>query len=292
MEHITSGSPVLHMASPTHYANLMMRYMVGTKLSKMLPDFRMSSVSMPYWDIQHEFIPAAPGERVCRVVSEQHFAFEQIRYFVETGLYTRFDWHGYGQRMENFPSKAICRALFIADREVGLSTSEDTIVCPVRGAEILNAIHPGYTSVPVEFYSQVIEELKLTPIFMGQTEDNTYVRRLKARFPRAEFLPHMGALADFQTIRKARNIILPVSTFAWLAAWLSEARHIVLPVFGIFNPRLFPNHDLLPVGEGPYRFYQFPDQPAVPLERMEEAHAAIFNQWRETSAGDLIRKDI
>ena len=91
----------------------------------------------------------------------------------------------------------------------------------------------------------------------------------------------MSVLQDFQTIRKAKHISLPVSTFAWLAAWLSEAATIVLPVFGMYDTKLFSLHDLLPIGEISYRFYQFPEQPAVPLDQMEEAHAMIDRKWIE-----------
>ena len=78
-----------------------------------------------------------------------------------------------------------------------------------------------------------------------------------------------------------------MSTFAWLAAWLSDATNIVLPIFGIFNPRLFSLHDLLPFSEGRYRFYQFPDCPAVPLGELEEAHKAIRGKWRRVQGYEL-----
>ena len=211
---------------------------------------------------------------------------------METRLFSRFEWYGYGQRLEHFPSKDFCRELFQCDENIGLVTSSDTLVCPVRGAEILQAIHPGYTSVPVDFYADIIESTQLKPIFMGQTDDNAYTQRLKQRFPGADFVPHMGPLADFQTIRKAHNIICSISTFAWLAAWLSRADSIFMPVFGLFDPRLFPDHDLLPLSEPAYRFFRFPEQRAVPLEAMEEAHALIKGQWVEVTGTALLPQSI
>ena len=158
--------PVLHMASPTHYANLMIRYMVAAKLAERLPGLQISAVDMPYWNIRHPTIDPRPCEKVCRITAEQHMAFDQIGYLWEKSLKTRFEWYGYGQRMENFPTKEICRQLFQADHSIGLSTSDNNIVCPIRGGEILQAIHPGYTTVPVNFYSDIIEEIGLDPIFM------------------------------------------------------------------------------------------------------------------------------
>lgn len=266
------------MASPTHYANLMIRYMVATKLATLCPGLVISGVHMPYWGIALPAVDLRDGERCFSLVAEQHVPFERMAYLWRSGIFSRFEWHGYGQRMENFPDKPTCRNLFSTEVR-GRRLSEDCVACPVRGAEILHAIHPGYTTVPVDFYSEIVEASGLTPVFFGQTEDNLYTRALRDRFPRSEFLPHEGVLQDFQTIRNAANIILPVSTFAWLAAWLSDAKRIVLPVFGIFDPKVFGLHDLLPLGESAYEYHQFPPEPAVPLAELEDAHRRLKGRW-------------
>ncbi|WP_207767981.1 hypothetical protein, partial [Methylobacterium frigidaeris] len=166
----------------------------------------------------------------------------------------------------------------------------DAVVCPVRGGEILDARHPGYTIVPIDFYADVIEAMGWRPVFTGQTDDNIYMRALRDRFPHAEIVPHRGLLEDFYIIRSAANVILSVSTFAWLAAWLSDATRIVLPVYGMFNPDLYPAHDLLPLGDERYRFYRLPQQPAVPLHELLEAHARMRGQWHPVGTQDLRRK--
>ncbi len=278
---------ILHMASPTHYANLMIRYMVARRLSEYLPDLQISNVDLPYWNIRAPTLQPGPHERICRLTAEQHVPFERLRYLGESRMITRIDWYGYGQRLENFPGKSVCRDLFQADERIGTRLAEDCLLCPIRAGEILDAIHPGYTIVPVEFYEEIVEETGLSPVFMGQLSDNSFVRRLKSRFPKAQYLAHHSALDDFQTIRKANNIVLPVSTFAWLAAWLSEAATIVLPIFGIYDPRLFSLHDLLPFAEERYRFYQFPACPAVPLVDLEEAHKGIKGKWHRVQGHEL-----
>lgn len=281
-----------HMASPTHYANLMIRYMVASKLSSYIPELQLSNIDLPYWNIFKPNLDLRDEERVCRLVAEQHVPFNQIKYLADAGLLTRVDWYGYGQRMENFPARAVCSDLFRAEPHLGLDLPEDCLLCPIRAGEILDAIHPGYTIVPVEFYEEIVETTGLQPVFMGQTADNVFTSKLRSRFPKARFLAHTSALDDFQTIRKARNIVLPVSTFAWLAAWLSDATQIFFPVYGIFNPRLFALHDLLPISETRYRFYQFPEQPAVPLAQLEESHRAIKGQWREVESFALAVRDL
>ncbi|MCC6736670.1 MAG: hypothetical protein IT534_11175 [Bauldia sp.] len=47
-----------------------------------------------------------------------------------------------------------------------------------------------------------------------------------------------------------------VSTFSWLATWLSpRAETIALPVAGLFHPAARPDIDLLPIDDQRYRLY-------------------------------------
>ncbi len=265
----------------------MIRHMVATKLADYLPGLTVSNISLPYWNIHVPSLLPRADERICDLMAEQHVPFEQLRHLSEAGAVTRIHWHGYGQRLENFPAKSVCDALFQTDDRIGVELSDDCLLCPIRAGEILDAIHPGYTIVPVEFYEDIVERTGFSPVFMGQLADNEFVRRLRSRFPKARYLPQNDALEDFQTIRKARNIVLPVSTFAWLAAWLSNAAYIALPVFGIFNPRLFALHDLLPIGEDRYQFFQFPERHAVPLSELEETHKLIKGKWHQVRGCEL-----
>jgi hypothetical protein len=64
-------------------------------------------------------------------------------------------------------------------------------------------------------------------------------------------------LADFGFLRSSSNLVLSVSTFAWWAAWLSDAQSIFLPVRGFFDPRVRPDVRLLPRDDERYRFIEF-----------------------------------
>ena len=75
--------------------------------------------------------------------------------------------------------------------------------------------------IPPDFYEALLAETGLAPVFMGQIEDTPYLRTLRTRFPKARFLPSLGAAMDFARIRAARFIVPSISTFSWLAAWLS-----------------------------------------------------------------------
>ncbi len=283
-------NPVFHKAIPTHYANLMMQYMVATKLKSLVSDLALSNFVMPYWNIDHPPIEPLASQAVCLLGDEQHVDLTRIAYLARQGIFDRFDWHGYGQRLEYFPEVEEARALFLRPDIAVPVFDGDSVVCPIRGDEILDARHPGYTVIPVDFYADLIEEMGWRPIFMGQTDDNAYMQALKRRFPGATVLPHQGKIEDFQIIRSASNVIVSISTYAWLAAWLSHASTIVLPVYGIFNPALFSLHDLLPLGDDRYRFYQFPQQAAVPLSELLETHAAMKGHWHRVGLQDLRRR--
>jgi Glycosyl transferase family 11 len=116
---------------------------------------------------------------------------------------------------------------------------------------------------------------------MGQLEDNGYVRELRSRFPFGVFLESRGAIEDFETIRQSKNIIISISTFSWLAAYLSDATCVVMPIMGFLNPQQRPDIDLLPINDCRYEFYSFPTTIAARGDEYQKAHAMIDGQWRK-----------
>lgn len=281
--------PIFHRSISTHHANLMMQYMVAIKLKSYIPGVKLSNFDIPDWGIAHPPLPTHGLGPHCELGSEQHMEFNRIKYMADTGAFKVFNWHGYGQRMDNFPDLDVCRSLF---RNSGASYQvfgDEYVVCPVRGAEVLSAVHPGYTIVPADFYEEVIRTSGLKPVFMGQIDRNIYTDELRRRFPDAQFISSSGAVSDFQTIRSAANIIISVSTFSWLAAWLSEAKSIVMPLYGIFDHKAFPFHDLVPFSDSRYKFYEFPKQAAVSLGDLMESHRRISGQWSHVSPKQIVR---
>jgi hypothetical protein len=161
------------------------------------------------------------------------------------------------------------------------------LLISIRGGEVLEAPHPSYVLIPVSFYVQIVSETRLKPVFVGQLTPSPYLDELKAAFPSARYIDSQGVLADFQTIRKARNIVLSVSTFSWLAAWLSEAEQVIMPLSGLFNPMQSTDIDLAPVSDPRFRFFLFPINYAVPVERYQSVHAVIDSRWQEISGEQL-----
>jgi hypothetical protein len=291
-ENRKSKNPIIiHNTKGSNFGNMMIKYIVAKKIVENLDGVILSNYDMPYWDINHPLIDE-------RGLSPLHFTHDQcldinrVRYLISLGLFSSVELHGHLQRMENFPSNFIARNYFRSSNCSGCRFGEKFLVCPIRGGEVLNAIHPGYSLLPINFYAEIIRETCLIPVFCGQTDDNIYIHELRRKFPNAIFLSHQGQIADFDTIRFSQNIILPISTFAWMAAWLSDATTIYFPVYGLFNPRQFPDHDLIPVGDRRYVFYQFPVQDAVTIGEYEKAHRMIDGSWHAVSAENLAKEYI
>jgi hypothetical protein len=111
--------------------------------------------------------------------------------------------------------------------------------------------------LPLAFYHRLVRETGLRPVFVGQVQDNWYTRALREQFPGARYLSG-GVVEDFQTMRGARNVVVAVSSFSWLAAWLSDrAQAIHLPAAGLFNPAQRDDIDLLRPGDPRWQVHRF-----------------------------------
>ena len=279
---------ILHNVHGSNIANLMIKYIFATKVIRTLGDGVLSNYCLPVWNISHP--PADNKEEVAiDFLEDQRINFERLAYLVRTRIVTRINLHGHLQRMENLLECSESRMLFRTEKDVGISFGSEFVVCPIRGGEILKAIHPGYTLVPIAFYRDIFSMLGsgVRPVFMGQLGDNLYSCALRKEFKEALFVPAQTPLADFETIRKSKNIVLSVSTFSWLAAWLSNAANIFMPVYGLFNPAQFQDHDFLPISDPRYTFFSFPVHHAVDVDKFAKAHAELA--WNSVEPKSLVR---
>lgn len=140
--------------------------------------------------------------------------------------------------------------------DVQVGYGDDYLVINVRGAEISTGVHKNYLPVPIDFYAEMIKTTKLQPVFVGQLGDDLYSNSLRKKFPAALFPKFNTWADDFNVIRTSVNVIPAVSTFSWLASWLSEtAKNIYFPVLGLYHPMARPDVDMLPVDDERYHFY-------------------------------------
>jgi hypothetical protein len=97
-------------------------------------------------------------------------------------------------------------------------------------------------------------------------------------------------MGDFDMIRQASNIAVGVSTFVWLAAWLSHADNIFMTVSGLLNPMQAIRNDLLPLGDARYHFWLFPLNYGVPLFEHAAVHQRIAPYYRLVTHEILLRQ--
>ncbi len=183
-------------------------------------------------------------------------------YLLRHGLVDGVVTTAMGCRMEFLEPVETVRQLFPSPAERPEGFGADWLVINIRAPFVREGGggHPGYLPLPSAYYERLIGETGLRPVFLGQIGKDAYSEGLRARFPRAEFIPSRGAIPDFETVRASRHICVAISSFSWLAAWLSEAETIHLPVAGLFHPALRTDINLLPLHDRRYRFQLLPSR--------------------------------
>jgi len=285
--HDQAGSgPVFHIEPRGSLGNQMIQYMLALKFQSLVPGTRIANVDLHEWGIHHPALPLFG--RLERADRHQHFEMDGLVARARAGKTEVIIYSGYGQRMENFLNADFYRTIFRPTVTSPYRFDARHLVCHVRADEVLHSAY-HYPVTPVEFYADIVAETGLEPVFIGQIAPNSYTDHLRARFPGARFLITGDRMVDFDIIRQAKNIVLGVSTFGWLAAWLSHADRIFMAVSGLFNPMQYSLVDLLPFDDPRYRFYLFPLNYGVPLEQLAEVHRRIAPYWRFVPQPMLLR---
>lgn len=275
--------PVIQVSPMGAVGNRMIQYMAALALAARVPGVRVEKVHLPEWGIQIPPTEIDPAR--LHVASGPSLPLDRLAERLVSGTADCVDIRSYAQRMENFLPAAAYRDLFGGPSGNGAGGGE--LLCNIRQGEVLDARHPDYVLVPIDFYAELVQRTGLAPVFMGQLESTPYMDALRARFPKARYQPSQGAAADFAYIRGSRHIVPAISTFSWLAAWLSEADRVFLPVLGLLHPLQSRATHLLPLDDERFRFTLFPHHYAVPVARYEAAHAAIRGLWRAMPAEKL-----
>jgi len=251
---------------PAGLGNNMLHYLLARVLQDVVPQATLVGDGLPDWTVEP---PGLRQESVGEDKSDREiidlyghvipfsYAIERLRASNNIEVRTR----SLAMRMEYFGSHLhLARKIFPPRSAPGTGFGDDHIVFVVRTGAIYRGVHPNYTLLPISFYRHIINETGLRPAFIGQIEDNEYCRALRDIFPTAPFC-HGSPMDDFHMIRTSSRIVLAVSTFAWLAAWLSEtAKEIIFPILGLFNPNDRPDIDILPVRDDRYQYFQFPGE--------------------------------
>lgn len=189
---------------------------------------------------------------------------------------------GFCQNIKNFPElHDVNYNKLFPPLDNNYGGGDDEIVINIRGGEVLKGIHPHYCLIPPEFYEYVINETGKKPVFCGQIEKNPYMDEIFSRFPKARYIPSMGIKEDFDFIRKSKHIIPSLSTFSWMACWLSNASSIHFPVAGVFNPFQHRSSMLIPFNDKRYNFYLFPIYFSKSVKNYKDYLDPVRTGWKK-----------
>jgi hypothetical protein len=236
--------------------NRMFQYMFSRVLAKRIPGGYVCNADLPEWSIANIRPPLLWKYRTLRISGYHRYDIDKI---VAASLENRarsLRFKGFAHRLEYYDRSEVS-AIFDGHSVDVPRFGDEFLVINVRAGEILNGFHKNYCPMPFGFFDKLIRDSGRKPVFVGQIhDDNDYCRRLRQRFPEATFTQKVSPLTDFETLRRSSHIVASVSSFSWLACWLSSAQTIHMPVAGIFDPRQRPDINLLPLEDARYRFHQ------------------------------------
>lgn len=248
----------IHIRQGGYLGNHMYQYMLARTLEH--DSGRKADISghnMEPWSLA---APAQniPSEKTFEIRSNL-FDYKKLVADIRAGKINDVVIRSLAMRMEYYKDPAFYRPFFQARAIDVPPVGEDKLLIHVRGGDILGGIHPDHHPLPFRYYRHLIETTGLKPVFMGQIGEDEHSRKLKEEFKDCEFLPQSDILTDFETMRRARTVAISVSSFAWMATWLSESvTRIYCPVAGFLLPAQRPDIDVLPRDDARYVFYQFP----------------------------------
>jgi hypothetical protein len=274
-------------------ANQMFQLMLATELrNRVGRDIPILGYDMPEWGLTAPQADVPADSRMLGLV-RQSFNLDRVAAAVRLGLVDVVRIEAWGMRLEYYREPAEYAAMFVAPEVEFYRAGEDEIVLHVRGGDTLSGWHPAYFPMPIAYYEQVIAQAQRRPVFVGEIHDGFYGSLLRDRFPDARFLPEASPVSDFQTVRHARHVALSVSSFSWLAAWLSESADTVhMPLCGIFDP--LAAQMLIPANDPRYCFYRVPfpgmkERKQLDLAAWLRAEHAI-EPWDRAAVADLARR--
>jgi hypothetical protein len=259
----------------------MFQYMMAVALQERVPSAAVVGARMPVWGLDGRDLDEPRPNRLYVGFRRNRIPLDAILELVAhepcidllvEGVNLRLEyWHHLRERF--------CE-LFAAHAGVRGGGPHELVI-NVRAADILDGVHSHYIPTPIGLHAELIDRLRLEPVFVGQLAPSAYSDALRSRFPDARFIDHGTPLGDFEFIRASVNVVPAVSTYSWLAAWLSEiVERIYLPVIGLYDRRRRADIDLLPEDDPRYVLLrgELPEWTAAPeeLDRIVSAPAAAF----------------
>lgn len=257
-------------------ANRMIALMAAMSLASKCDGNITYNVDLPEWGMKfdshvHESLKNDPINTLIFTDVDAVGPFTLVEKLVQTGKRDCI-FHGFFQREVLLQKPDFYQRKFeIRDIDT-IDFADDEIVLNIRAGEILNGVG-WYPLVPPKFYELLVKKTGLRPVLLGQLDYNLYLDEVIDRLSGPRLIPTAGPITDFNRLRQAKRICCSVSTFSWLASWLSDASEIHYPLLGFLHPHRFKpgtqglgGIDLVPASDHRYRFHLFPYLNGEPVQ--------------------------
>lgn len=246
----------------------MIEYMVAVTLGNLISPAIEYNVDLPEWGLTfdaalHQRLRDDPS-RTLIVRDSDASSILAILQRTQESSYQAIIFEGFFQRTDLLYAPDFYRPLFPFQPDTDELFTDDELVINIRAGELRNGVG-WYPLVPPDFYANLIDRTGLRPVLIGQLDDCHYIDEVRSRLPSARSIPSAGPKIDFNRVRNAKKLCMAVSTFSWLATWLSTATEIHYPLLGFLHPHCFRpgTHglggiNLVPADDARYRFHLFP----------------------------------
>jgi hypothetical protein len=279
-----SETPAITVENVGYFGNKLIRFMAAYAAASFIGDCTISNFDFPEWGIHYPKVDNRRYRRTILIDHIEQFDFKILRLQVAIDPSLHIIVRHFLQRQDLFLRPQVYNEIFpVISKDIQVF-SEKYLVINVRAGDILSGFVEWYPLIPIGFYIELVNKTNLIPVFVGQLDDCLYIDNLRKAFPNAKFIMSQGAIRDFDTIRLSANIVPSVSTFSVMAAWLSNAKTVYLPLNGFLNPCHKREIDLVPVDDARYRFFLFPLNYALPEKDALVHHSRIEGMWKEISA--------
>lgn len=254
------ADPLIWIRPLGNTANRALSYLVARRIAAGVPDARIRNVRLPEWGME-DHAPDPDRENSCALGRMRFWIdVEGLSDVLSRGEIRTLVQDGYSYSVDFLPPRDECRRILgeMPGSEGVEGFGSGTLLCNIRGGEVLMGNFKSYIVLPPDYYRRIAEEANLDPVFFGQLGDDAYTESLQKAFPEARFINGSGAVHDFAVVRRSANVAIAVSTFSWLAAWLGHAERVYVPMGGMFHPNLQKHQNYITTADPAFRYVLLP----------------------------------
>jgi len=249
---------IIYVRHQERSGNRVFQYLAAGAIANRVAGAEVRGYDLDIFNVRDPRLEEPLHGRILDVEAGHDLNVGRLAHYLNSDLFDAISLKCWGMRLEYMPTPAVARDLLFRQRRPGggAPIGPDEILLHVRaGGEFTSNPHPDYPLLPVSYYAAAISLSGKKPVFIGQVDYERYRDKLMSAFPGARFIQPADPLSDFKTIMSAPQIVCSVSSFCWLAAWMAlDAKQIIMPVYGLFDPRQRPDVDLIPHNDPRFSF--------------------------------------